>query len=388
MALILNWTGDFYDEWKDRASVRAFEECKRSWGNTHRILIQQAWEHFRSPRVYIPQNVPEWSQWSAGMDGNGTRVITMDAANRHENMGFSTMAMLADDFARFGWIPLVGLTTVWAESVKTDAQYEAYDRLMTGLWQAAKRAQVVLFWGETAQLPGIITSPNPNATLKSDIVGAMIWMYNTKTLILWEKVKAWNIIVALREPWIRDNGHSMHRRAKALAYWKNWHQTIPPEELEGMVTKSVIYTSLITAANGWDNKDGNYEPLVGMTGVGHITGEWLIWKFMKPFLMQQQLSANLHSLFPIWENIKTTVRQLIENNVPFDDEEFYKTFPNGNGMLVICDNLVEAEKLVAMAPDFEVEAQICGEIIENGKWHWPQIIMPDDRTIAHILSGK
>lgn len=36
------------------------------------------------------------------MDGNGTRVITMDAANRHENMGFSTMAMLADDFARFG----------------------------------------------------------------------------------------------------------------------------------------------------------------------------------------------------------------------------------------------------------------------------------------------
>lgn len=376
------WQGaDFYDQQKDALSEYGWKVCKASFENSPFVKVNQPDWHFRWERDFELQKLPEWFKNSLWSDWTWTKVVLADALVYYRSISRDLLAMWADDVARNWWLPLVMsnvLDIAWADSLE---QLSSCEELLDWLGEAAKEQDIVVLSWETASLSSCVGSPNPEAHLPFNWSATIFWVTHDKLKITWEKVRPWHYLVALDQPGFWSNWISKVRLAFELKYWPNWYKEAPKEEIMQALAPCNIYARAISEANGWYS---DWEKKVQLDAVCHLSWWSFETKLFEPLLLKHWLSANLNNLFPICEITKKAANWLVEWWQKFWPEEMFKTWPNGQRMIVALPSQNEAEAFIDLVKPFNVNAQIAWEVTETPKWKQPQLYI-DHKDLNEVF---
>jgi len=374
MGIIIGWnTNNFYDTHKDSLSEYWWKVCQNSFDNSPFIKVDKSDWHFRAERSFQFKNLPEWYTQTMGSDWIGTKVVLADALEVYNTLAHDLIAMWVDDIARYGGIPLIVSNVSDIKWAETKKHIDSFKQALDWLSQVAKEQELIVLSWETASLWECIGSPNPNANFPFNWSATFLWASHEKLKITWEKLRAGNILVALKQDGFRSNGISKVRKAFEMKYGKNWYQEAPREEIMEALSPSKVYARAISEANGWYN---NWEPLVNITAISHLSWGSFQSKFYEPFLLKHWLSANFNDLYSMPEITKKCINWLIEWWENLSLEDAYQTWWCGQWMIVALENQNNAEDFIKICSRFWIESQIAWEITHTNKWKEPNLVIP------------
>jgi phosphoribosylformylglycinamidine cyclo-ligase len=333
--------------------------CRGSYKNSRFVDVHDLSRgHFRGPRPVTFKNLPESYIIESSADGLGTKGILIDAAQMHETAGYDLIAMTATDITRYGGLPLVLINILDLVSVENEGSHinTTYKKLLTGLGNAAKESNVVVLKGETAQMSVCIGSEIPDSPTRFNWGATITGIYHKDKMVTGDKLKAGQKVIALKEQGFRCNGISSVRKAFAMQYGREWWANPEAkEDIKAAAAPSLLYDVFVNTIHGWYAED--FAPEIEVHAITHLSGGGIVEKFGKDLLKPRGLSAVLDNLCdPVPIMKKCAQWRGIEG------EEFYETWNAGQGLLLVV-NEEDAERCIARAKDFNIDAQVCGEIV-------------------------
>ena len=347
--------------------------CRATYDNCPFVEVHDVSRgHFRGPRGFRLKGLPVDFYMDATPDGDGTKGILVDAAGDYDNAAYGWIAMVGGDVTRWGGKRLLLLNTLDVETIGKSGEpvNDAFRKMMLSQQRIANQEQLVMFKGETAELPGCVTSPNPKALAKYLWSGVAIGAYNPKTIITGDQIREGMIAMVLRELGFRNNGLTSARKALALRFGTDYYSNPEAQEAIKMAAAhAVLYDKFLETANGWFQPD--FEPIINMYLVAHLTGGALKSKFAEDILFPRGLSARLDNL---WEPPKI-MRQCAEWRGMSDDECF-ETWNGGQGAIVVI-NADDERRFIELASTFNIEAQNAGPITKEDR---PTVIIESKFT--------
>lgn len=283
-------------------------------------------------------------------DGTGTKMEIAERLGVYESMGQDLLAMVADDAVCTG-AEVLGLSNT-IDVPKVDSA--VVDPLLRGLSVACMEQGIVITGGEIAEVPGSVSLPVWNATA--------VGIVEKDRLLRPETIVPGDTVIALRERGCRSNGFSLIRKILQDVFGEKWHtKEYKATENRDQVTwaglflqPSVIYhAALLTLL-------GRYgEPRkIRVKGLAHITGGGIPSK-LRRILKKTGYGVELHNL---WSPPTVLVDLLQMGGV--SQEEAYRTFCMGNGMLVVLPT-EERERALVMLEEANVEARVAGMITRD-----------------------
>lgn len=345
----------------DKASQFAGKQCKRTFQNNRAIEIVDPSGYFRGRRrISRRKGFQNFDSFSSG-DGNGHKVIFSDAAGRHIDAGRDTVAMCAMDGVLFGYLPTsftVDLSVASLGKDENSPTFKAVCDIYTGIADAVSEINSVLFTGETAIVKNLITSSNPNATVKFNLSGVMEFVVDPSKEITGDTLRAGQILMVLRENGFRSNGATLLLKIAEEYFGPDFFSN--PEALafiKAAAIPSVLYEKFFCYINGWMNADA--DELINVHAISHFTGGGIAEKLGGDILFPKGLSAELTDLWGL-----SPVLAMAGDYGNLSDKVMYDTFSCGNGVGVIIDHEDE-QRFVKTAQSFGIEAQYGGEILQK-----------------------
>ena len=155
----------------DSFSKFAGRLCRQTYQNSPFIEVKDfSRGHFRGPRGFRIkfENLPEGCYQDVSPDGDGTKVVLVDAAGDYRNGARGWVAMTCGDITRWGGLPLLTVNNFDVSSIGKlgEPANVACRELMLGLQQASNEQRLVMYKGETAELSSCVSSDNPDALVK------------------------------------------------------------------------------------------------------------------------------------------------------------------------------------------------------------------------------
>lgn len=353
----------------DLLSQYAKDVATKTYRNSKFVeMITANKNYFRAPTVFKLKNLPDGcDQHSLGADGIGTKVGIHQATGTYDWAPFDLLAMVVDDAARHGILPLLVSNILSVHSTgksSPDAtkeerrNFKATKMIYNGLLNAANKSNIVLLGGETAEKGLYVGSEIPTSmALNFDMEAVMLGVSHPNKLITGQNLRNGQVVIALQEEGFRSNGISSVRKALAIKFGNDWWNN--PEanySIRHAARPSKIYNPLIAQLNGWYSKD--FKPEITIHAVAHITGGGIEGKFAKDFVFKNGLSVLLDNLFYPPE-IMTNCRKWRG----MEEHEAYSTWNGGQGMLLVVDNDPQVIKhTMDSASKFNISAQVCGSI--------------------------
>ncbi len=277
-------------------------------------------------------------------DGVGTKMEIAERIGKFDTLGYDLLSMVADDVVCLGAETISVTNTL--DTNKVDAVI--IGDLMKGLAKACNEQKVVIPGGEIAEVGKTVNGNVWNATA----VGVL----EKEKVITGEHIKPGDKIIALKENGFRSNGFSLVRYIIEQKFsFKGYSQPSPFGKSWGelLLEPSRIYSGALLEILGRFGMKRE----VDIKGIAHITGGGIPGNF-KRILKQTELGARFDNLFEPSDIVKE-----IQEMGEVTEEEAYKTWNMGNGMM-----LVTAPEDVEKTLDLlSIEAQVVGEIIEENK---------------------
>ena len=270
----------------------------------------------------------------SSVDGVGTKLKIACALGKHDTIGIDIVNHCVNDILACGAEPLFFLDYI-AMGKLVPQQVEA---IAKGLAQACREVGCALIGGETAQMPGLYTKGD------YDLVGFIIGVVEKKRIIMGKTITVGDTIIGLPSSGLHTNGYSLVRKlfgetqSVLNSYYPELGRTLGEELLE---PHRCYYHQL--------------KPLLPVIkGMAHITGGGLIDNV--PRVLPQGVAAQFQS--QAWT--VSPIFQLIQQRGNVDQNEMYRVFNMGIGMVIICspDNV---DQLTGQLP----EAKIIGEVVEQ-----------------------
>jgi len=355
--------------------------CKASYKNSPFVEVHDfSGGNFRGPRPFTFKNLPEGYFIEVSTDGIGTKGILIDAAKTHHLAAYDLIAMTSSDITRYGGIPLIFVNVFDITSVGNtgDKISETYKSAIAGLGKVAKKENIVILKGETAQMGDAIGSEIKDSKTKLNWSGTMIGAYHKDKMITGEGLKEGQVIVALKENGFRSNGISSVRKALKEKFGEKWWKNRKAKKnIKEASTPSALYDTYINTLHGWFNKD--FKPEIKIHSVIHLSGGAFKEKLGKDVLFPKKLSAEL---FDLWEPPKI-MRQCAEWR-KIKDKEFYEVWHGGQGMLLIVDEK-DGDYCIKKAKDFGIKAKVVGKVTKEYK---PQVSIFSKLNKSQIIIYK
>ncbi|GAC1481551.1 MAG: phosphoribosylformylglycinamidine cyclo-ligase [Candidatus Dormibacteria bacterium] len=269
----------------------------------------------------------------ASTDGVGTKVLLSIEAGRHGTIGADLVNHCVNDVLTAGADPLFFLDYVATGRLEPPVVAE----LVAGMANACRRANCALLGGETAEMPGVY---QPSTY---DIAGFMVGVCERDALIDGRGIKEGDALLALPSSGLHTNGYSLARRV------------IPKQALNqpiGGGTETVL-DALLEPHRSYLDPVRRLREILTVKGLAHITGGGVVGNL--PRILPQGLGARIHrgtwSEPPIFSYL-----------APFTpDDEMWRTFNMGLGMIVVVD-----QSDVAVATDaLGAEIFVVGEVVAS-----------------------
>jgi phosphoribosylaminoimidazole (AIR) synthetase len=344
----------------DSFSEFAGNLCRATYKNSPYVEVMDfSHSHFRGPRGFRFKGLPRVWWQDVAPDGDGTKGVLVDAARDYINAAYGWVAMTCGDISRWGGIPLLLTNNLDVESLGKlgDPVNKAFRNMLLGLKKIADDNNLVMYKGETAELPGSVTSSNVNALIKYLWAGVAVGAYNPKTVITGDKVRQGMSVMALRERGFRNNGISSARKAIMMHFDGSYQHPDAKIAVKKAAAPAVLYDRFLAMANGWLEKD--FKPIIPRYLSVHLTGGAIKSKLAEDILFPRGLSAHLDNLWEPAEIMKDCAKWR-----GMTDEECYETWNGGQGSLDVIDSSNE-RAFIELASDFGIEARCVGEIAKK-----------------------
>jgi phosphoribosylformylglycinamidine cyclo-ligase len=247
----------------------------------------------------------------SGTDGVGTKLKIAFLTNRHNTVGVDLVAMCVNDVVVTGAEPLFFLDYFACGRLQKDRSVE----VLKGIIKGCRQAGCALIGGETAEMPAFYPQD------EYDLAGFAVGVVDKKDVIDGRKIRPGDVIIGFSSTGLHSNGFSLARK---VLFEKAGYQVTDPWENgkslgEELLTPTRIYVKSILALA--------HHGLI--KGAAHITGGGITENLPRIFPKGCEAAIQRTS----WR--VPAIFHQIQKEGQIDEEEMYRVFNLGIGMIVI-----------------------------------------------------
>ena len=272
----------------------------------------------------------------ASADGVGTKLKIAAQLGHYESIGQDLVTLNVNDILTKGAKPLFFLDYV---SFSTLDQ-QRMETLLRGITWGCREVGCALIGGETAQMPGLYSDGD------FDLAGFLVGVAEKDALLDGNTIVPGDVLVGIPSSGLHTNGFSLVRKifntdddpAALFREFGDLNHRLGEE----LLTRHRCYYPMLQSA------------FPAMKGLCHVTGGGLPGKVppILPSNVAASFSLGTWQVLPIFELIQA------EGNV--SDEEMFRVFNMGLGMVAVCEESC-VDRIVEAAPD----AVLVGRIVER-----------------------
>ena len=279
----------------------------------------------------------------SGTDGVGTKLKIAFALDKHDSVGVDLVAMCVNDIVTCGAKPLFFLDYISIGKLSEKVAVE----LIKGIAEGCKMANCALLGGETAEMPGFY------AEGEYDLAGFAVGIVEKSKIIDGREIREEDSVIGITSNGLHSNGFSLVR--KVLLEEKQYKMkkkiaTLKKSLGEELLKPTRIYVKPVLYLLE------KYKVL----GIAHITGGGLLENIPRilPSGVSVEIDRNSWTKPPIFS--------LIQKEGKISDEEMYRTFNMGIGMVLIVPD-GESEKILEELRLMNYDSSIIGKVIKGNK---------------------
>lgn len=276
----------------------------------------------------------------SGTDGVGTKLRLAIDTRRHDTIGIDLVAMCVNDILAHGAEPLFFLD--YFATGKLDLPV-ATD-IIGGIVKGCKLAGAALIGGETAEMPGMYAGDD------YDLAGFCVGVVERERLIDGSRSTAGDVLIGLASSGPHANGYSLIRKVLAVS-GVDLNQTLGERLLADVLLEPTrIYVRAVRTLI-------DHLPV---HAIAHITGGGLLENV--PRVLPNQVWARISTA--AWP--KPPIFHWLQQQARITDEEFYRTFNGGIGMVLVVPEAAvsEAQRLLH---DLGEQAFVIGHLEATGE---------------------
>jgi len=244
-------------------------------------------------------------------DGVGTKLKIAIETNQHQSIGIDLVAMSVNDLIVQGAQPLFFLD--YFACSKLDV--EIAKQVISGIAEGCKQANCALIGGETAEMPDMYKEGDYD--LAGFSVGAV-----ERDLILPKQTQSKDVLLGLSSSGVHSNGYSLVRyilKENSLNFFDIAYDQKTFAEI--LIAPTKIYVKSVLEALK-TNK---------IKALAHITGGGIVENL--PRVLSKNLQAKIN--YDSWQ--MPEIFKLLKKIGKVSDEEMYRTFNCGIGMVLVID---------------------------------------------------
>jgi len=268
------------------------------------------------------------------IDGVGTKTIVARMMQKFDTIGIDLVSATTNDIIVLGAKPLTLLDYIATDRLKP----ENIEEIIIGMTKACLENNISLVGGETAEMPDTYLKG------EHDLVGIITGVVDKADAILGKDIKPGDVVLAFPSSGLHTNGYSLARKLFFEIGGYTVDSKIPELELsvgETLLAPHVNYTNPVHHL--LDNK-------ITIKGMAHISGGGVLENIPRilPAFCSVELHKNKCPVLPVF-NVLRSIGKL-------DDEEMYRTFNMGIGLIMIVspDVVPEIRSLVNNYPEYPV----------------------------------
>ena len=273
----------------------------------------------------------------ASTDGVGTKIKIAAQLGHFESVGQDLVTLNVNDIITRGAKPLFFLDYIAFSKLDT----QRLDNLMRGIAWGCREVGCALISGETAQMPQVYSGD------EMDLAGFVVGAVERDQLLESKNIEAGNILVGVPSSGLHTNGFSLVRQVfntdgEPNVLYRHFDELNHQLGEELLVPHRSYYPMLA--------------PVLGLiSGLAHITGGGLPGKL--PSILPDGLAAEINSgSWPVLPIFK-----IIQKEGGISDDEMYRVFNMGLGMVAVCP-----EDNVANVLEHLPDAMVIGKMIPQG----------------------
>ena len=271
----------------------------------------------------------------SGTDGVGTKLRIAQQIRHHKTIGIDLVAMCANDVIVQGAEPLFFLDYfATGKLALNDAK-----AVIEGIAEGCRQSNMALIGGETAEMPKMYNNG------EYDLAGFCVGIVDKELLIDGSNIKDGDLIIGLPSSGIHSNGFSLVN--KIIETTKISLQDHLGDKTLGeiLLTPTVIYTNIIL----------QIIHKYSVNGLCHITGGGLIENL--PRVIPDGFCAYIDT--QSWK--RPEIFNWLQQNGNINDQEMYRVFNCGLGMLVILTD-EQANAVLELCNKHFPSVSIVGEV--------------------------
>jgi len=293
----------------------------------------------------------------SSMDGVGTKLKVAVMLNRHDTVGQDLVNHCVNDIAVLGAEPLFFLDYIGTGKLEP----RVFGQIIDGLAKACAAVGCALIGGETAQMPGMYAPGD------YDLVSTIVGVVERDRIIDGSKIRPGDAIIGLASSGLHTNGYSLARQilfTKMRVRLSDYHRALGCTFGEELLKVHRNYWPVIQKLVSGDRRlvIGSKKSRSQVTshqspihGIAHITGGGFYDNI--PRVLPKNCCAVIHrgswKVLPIFK--------LLQNGGGVSDEETYRVFNMGIGMVLIVD-ASSASAVQKVAARTGIKSYLIGEI--------------------------
>ena len=279
----------------------------------------------------------------SGTDGVGTKLKIAFALNKHDTVGIDLVAMSVNDIITCGAKPLFFLDYISIGKLSK----KLVIKLIKGITEGCKMADCALLGGETAEMPGFYPEG------EYDLAGFVVGVVEKSKIIDGREIREGDSIIGIASNGVHSNGFSLVR--KVLLEDKKYKL-----EEKLIVLKRTLGEELLQPTRIYVKPILYLLEKYKVLGIAHITGGGIIENI--PRVLPEGVSIRIDQ--KSWP--KPPIFSLIQKEGKILDEEMYRTFNMGIGMVLIV-RPDKAEQIINELNQMDFPSYIIGKVVKGNK---------------------
>jgi len=257
---------------------------------------------------------------------------------RFDTVGIDLVAMNVNDIVTCGAEPLFFLDYIATSKLNPKEGAE----IVKGIVEGCKQAGCALLGGETAEMPGFYKKD------EFDLAGFVVGIVDKEQVIDGSDVKAGDAVIGIASSGLHSNGYSLAR--KVLLGRKKYKLSDKPKPLKRSLANELLEPTRIYVKSIL-----NLRKSFRIKAAAHITGGGLLENIPRvlPKNCAVEMDSSTWQIPPIMELIKQEGR--------IDQEEMYRTFNCGIGMVLVVDSK-DVGKVLKRLGKLKEKASLIGEV--------------------------
>jgi phosphoribosylformylglycinamidine cyclo-ligase len=283
----------------------------------------------------------------SGTDGVGTKLRLAIESGIHNTIGIDLVAMCANDIVVLGAEPLFFLDYYATSKLDIDVA----ESVVSGIAEGCLQAGAALVGGETAEMPSMYEDGD------YDLAGFCVGIVEKANAIDGSKVAAGDVLIGLASSGPHSNGYSLIRKVIEVNNTDISVDFDGKPLAEHLLAPTRIYVKSLLQLH----------EKIDIHALSHITGGGLLENL--PRVMPENVNAVIDA--NSWQ--RPAIFDWLQEKGNIIDEEMYRTFNNGIGM-VVCVAAEDASKTIEILEAAGENAAIIGQI-EQSTAATPEVII-------------